>query len=197
MLNKVFSLAIISLISVAFLSFKMPEKTIKAPAHEAVEVKWYTWEEAVKANETEKRKIFVDVYTDWCGWCKRMDKTTFQHESVAKYLNDDFYAVKLNAEQKQDIKFKGHTFKYVAQGRRGYHQLAYELLNGRMSYPTIVMLNEDFERILIAPGYQTADNFKYVLQFAKDEHYKTMNWQTFLTQYKKETPDEKKTQSNK
>ena len=185
MLNKVFSIVTFSLISLAFLSFKVAEPIEEAPTREAVEVKWYTWEEAVKANETEKRKIFVDLYTDWCGWCKRMDKTTFQHESIAKYLNDDFYAVKLDAEQKADIKFKGHTFKYVAQGRRGYHQLAYELMNGRMSYPTIVVLNEDFERILISPGYQTADSFKYVLQFAHEEHYKKMTWQTFLAENKK------------
>ncbi|MGB0862070.1 MAG: thioredoxin family protein [Saprospiraceae bacterium] len=180
MFNKVFSILTFSIIAAAFLSFKNAE-----PLQEQVEVKWYTWEEAVEASKTEERKVFVDIYTDWCGWCKRMDKNTFSHKSVAKYLNDDFYAVKLNAEQRQDIIFKGHTFKYMKQGRRGYHQLAYELMNGRMSYPTVVVLNEDFERIFIAPGYQEAKDFEYVLRFASEDHYKTKKWQAFLNEEKK------------
>ena len=173
MIHKVFTITTFALISISFLSFTHIENTTAT-------VKWYTWEEAVKANEKEQRKIFVDVYTDWCGWCKQMDKTTFSAPQIAKYLNDDFYAVKLDAEQKEDIKFREHIFKFVKQGRRGYHQLAYELLNGRMSYPTVVVLNEDFARILIAPGYQKADKFKHVLKFAAEEHYKTKTWNDFL-----------------
>jgi len=196
MLNKVFSIVTFSFIATTFLSFS----DIQTPSNSqditsintlkedniTTKVKWYTWEEAVKAAKTEKRKIFVDVYTDWCGWCKRMDKNTFQHSSVAKYLNEEFYAVKLNAEQKGDILFKGHTFKYVKQGRRGYHQLAYELLNGRMSYPTVVILNEEYERILIAPGYQEAKDFKNILKYAADEAYKNKTWQQFSAETKKE-----------
>jgi thioredoxin-related protein len=178
MIKKVFTIATFIIISLSFLSFTHIE-------NEAATVKWYTMEEAVRASEKEKRKIFVDVYTDWCGWCKEMDKTTFNAAKIAKYLNEDFYAVKLNAEQKQDIQFKEYTFKYVNQGKRGYHQLAYELLNGRMSYPTVVVLNEDFARILIAPGYQKADDFEYILKFAAKEHYKKKTWQDFLNEEKK------------
>lgn len=194
MLNKVFSLVIFALVGCVFLAFTNSNDSAVSvsnasfaakPAAEQVTVKWYTWEEAVKASATEKRKIFIDIYTDWCGWCKRMDKNTFRHQSIAKYLNKDFYAVKLNAEQKADIKFRNHTFKFVSQGRRGYHQLAYELMNGRMSYPTIVVLNEDYQRILISPGYQTATDFEPVLRFASENHYKTKTWKNFLAENKK------------
>ena len=178
MIKKLFTIVTFAIISISFLSFTHIE-------NETSTVKWYTWEEAVKASEKEKRKIFVDVYTDWCGWCKEMDKTTFNASNIAKYLNDDFYAVKLNAEQKQDIQFREHTFKFVKQGRRGYHQLAYELLNGRMSYPTVIVLDENFARILIAPGYQKANDFEYVLKFAAEEHYKSKSWQDFLNKEKK------------
>ena len=61
-------------------------------------VKWLTFEEAVEKSKTEKRKIFIDVYTDWCGWCKVMDKNTFNDPEVAKLLNEKFYPVKFNAE---------------------------------------------------------------------------------------------------
>lgn len=181
MIHKVFTITTFAFISISFLSFTDIENNDATAT-----VRWYTWEEAVKANEKEQRKIFVDVYTNWCGWCKKMDKTTFNAPNIAKYLNDDFYAVKLNAEQREDIKFKEHIFKFVKQGgRRGYHQLAYELLNGRMSYPTVVVLNEDFARILIAPGYQTADKFQPVLKFAAEEHYKTKTWNQFLEEEEK------------
>ena len=63
-------------------------------------VKWMSFEQAIEKSKTEKRKIFIDVYTDWCGWCKVMDKNTFSETQVAKILNEMFYPVKLDAEQR-------------------------------------------------------------------------------------------------
>lgn len=64
-----------------------------------------------------------------------MDKATFQRPEVATYMNEHFYNVKFNAEQKEDIEILGNNFKFIAQGNRGYHELAAALLNGKMSYP--------------------------------------------------------------
>jgi uncharacterized protein YyaL (SSP411 family) len=63
-------------------------------------VKWMSWKEMLVAQKTEKRKVIIDVYTDWCGWCKHMDKTTFKDVSVAASINKNLYAVKLDAESK-------------------------------------------------------------------------------------------------
>jgi uncharacterized protein YyaL (SSP411 family) len=76
-------------------------------------VRWYSFEEALKANEIKKKKIFVDIYTDWCVWCKKMDKSTFRDPKVANYLNKHFYPVKFNAEQKRDNVYNDHTFRFV------------------------------------------------------------------------------------
>jgi thioredoxin-related protein len=105
---------------------------------EKVNVQWLTLEQALEKSKTEKRKIFVDVYTDWCGWCKHMDSTTFVTPAVARYLNDHYYAVKLNAEQTQDIVFKDKTYHFKKTGSRGYHELAALWLNNRLSFPTVV-----------------------------------------------------------
>jgi len=79
----------------------------------------------------------IDVFTDWCGWCKKMDAETFSNPEIAKYVNELNYAVKFNAEQKADITFQGKTFKYVDQGNgKGYHELAAALLS--TSFPSLL-----------------------------------------------------------
>jgi thioredoxin-related protein len=142
-------------------------------------VKWMTFEQAVEQSKTEKRKIFIDVYTDWCGWCKVMDKNTFSDPAVAKLLNEKFYAVKLNAEQREDIRYNGTTFKFIENGRSGYHQLAAALLNNQLSFPTVVFLDEEFAILQPLPGYRKAPEFHQIAQFYGEGHYKTEKWEDF------------------
>ncbi len=142
-------------------------------------VKWYTWEEAVAANKKTPKKFYVDVYTNWCGWCKVMDKKTFTDPKVAQYLNENFYPIKLNAEQKEDITYDGQTFSWREAGRNGIHMLAYSLLEGKMSYPSFVFLNEKYERIMVSPGYKKPEQLLPELKFAGEELYKTTTWQEY------------------
>lgn len=146
-------------------------------------VNWLSFEEAVEKSKIEKKKIFIDVYTDWCGWCKVMDKNTFSQPVIAEYLNENFYAVKLNAEQKEDIVFRDHTFKFVASGSRGYHELAASLLNNKLSYPTVVFLDENFNIIQPLPGYQKADRFEMIVKFIGGDNFKTTDWQTWESEF--------------
>ena len=150
------------------------------PSAPKAALKWYTWEEAVELNKTKPKKMFVDVYTDWCGWCKRMDKSTFSDEKVAAYMAANYYQVKLDAEQKAEIKFNGESFKYVDSGNgRGIHALAYSLLDGKMGYPSMVYLNEKFERIMVSPGYKEAPDMLKELKFAAEEKYKETSWEEY------------------
>ena len=114
-------------------------------AQEPATVQWLTIEEAVAKMEVEKRKIFIDMYTDWCGWCKKMDKATFEQPHIATYLNENYYPVKFNAEFKEEISYNGKTYKFIKSGRRGYHELAAELSKslGRLSFPTIIFVDSD------------------------------------------------------
>ena len=145
------------------------------------QIEWLSWEEAIARNEQRPRKIMVDIYTDWCGWCKRMDKTVFTDPVVSKYIANNFYAVKLNAEQRENIVYSGHTFRFKADaGRRGSHELAITLLEGRMSYPSIVYLDEEENRITISPGFKPADKFIDELSFIQGTHYRTKTYQEYL-----------------
>jgi len=142
-------------------------------------ITWLTWDEAIELNKENPKKIFIDVYTDWCGWCKRMDATTFIDPEVVSYMNEHFYAIKLDAEMKENITFKDQDFKYVKQGRRGIHTLAYSLLEGKASYPSFVTLTESFDRIAISPGYKQPGQLIKELRFAAEERYKDESWSDY------------------
>lgn len=134
-------------------------------------VKWHTMEEAEKLARENPRNWLVDVYTDWCGWCKRMDRETFSHPVIAKYINENYYAVKLNAESKESITFNGTTYKYIEQGGRGYQELAIGLLKGQMSFPSIAYLNEKMELLGAVPGYKTPQAIEPLLNYIVEGKY--------------------------
>jgi thioredoxin-related protein len=178
---KTIRLSILAICGVILLTSTITNKT---SSHGEETVKWMTFEQALAKSKTEKRKIFIDVYTDWCGWCKVMDKKTFSDPQVVKLLNEKFYPVKLNAEQRGDIEFSGKTFKFVSNGQSGYHELAASLLNNQLSYPTVVFLDEDFKMIQPLPGYKEAGEFHKIASYIGNDNYKTEKWQDFQNTYK-------------
>ena len=148
-------------------------------------VKWYSFEEAVELSKETPKKMFIDVYTDWCGWCKVMDKSTFNDPIVAEYLNDNYYPVKLNAEQREDIVFDGQTFKYVGEGKSGVHELAYALTQGKLSYPTVVFLDENQQLLQPLPGYRKAKELDPILRYFVEGFSKDISWEDYQKdQYK-------------
>lgn len=152
-------------------------------------LRWYTIEEVAKIkqeNPEDDKAIFIDVYTDWCGWCKRMDATTFSDEAVKSILTEEFYPVKFDAEQKETIVLQDKTFKFINAGRRGYHELAATLLQGKMSYPTVVFLDADFNMIQPLPGYRGAKEILPILHFIGKEAYKEQTWTSFAEDWQKE-----------
>lgn len=142
-------------LSITFLGFKASPTT----EINTSEIKWYTFEEALAAQAKNDKKIFIDMYTDWCGWCKVMDKKTFTDPEVIRYMNDNFYAVKFNAEQKEAITYKGKKYEYIPTGRRGVHRLAYELMDQSASYPSFVLLDENLKSLGVIKGYLTPAPF--------------------------------------
>ncbi len=150
-------------------------------------VNWMTWQEAVEANQKNPKLIFVDVYTDWCGWCKKMDASTFKNPVIADYMNKHYYAVKFDAERKDTVYFADRGFvNPKPEVKRSVHQLARALLDNQMGYPKFVVFNEKFERMSIIPGYHDAKGFEPIVKFFGDRKNFEMSFPDFQAQFEGE-----------
>lgn len=143
-------------------------------------VNWMTWDEAVAQSKIDEKpkKIFIDFYTDWCGWCKRMDASTFANSTIVDYMNRNYYAVKFDAECMDTIVFKGTAFinsepTFKKTSSRGkVHILAYSLLEGQLSYPSYAILDASFNRVHILKGFKEVEPLLGTLIFFSGEEFK-------------------------
>lgn len=164
----------------------------KKEVTESGKINWVNIEEVEQLIKQKPKKILVDAYTDWCGWCKRMDKNTFENAEIAKYVNSNFYAVKLNAETKETLKFKGKDYEFVKGKKRGHNLLAKELLKGRLSYPTISFLDEDLNLINAFPGYKSPQDFDALMNFINKNEFDKMGFTQYKASFKSNIPEPEK-----
>lgn len=129
----------------------------------AGELAWNKIQNLEKLQQESPKKVLVDVYTDWCRWCKVMDQKTFTDPALKQFLQKEYHLVKLNGEDPSTILFKGQNFSFVKGGRRGYNQLAATLLQGNLAYPSFVVLNEQLEVEEVIRGYKNAEAFQAAL----------------------------------
>jgi thioredoxin-related protein len=175
-----------------FLSFFMLSLTVvlaqtKAPAGE---INWISLEEAEKAMAKTPKKVLVDVYTEWCGPCKMMNNTTFKDPNIVAFINEHFYAVKFNAEGKDDVIFKGNVYKNAnydpakTRSRNGTHDLTRAIapVNGRIAYPTIVYMDEEFQILSPVQGMQRPEQIMPILTFFGEGIYKEKTWEEHSAQ---------------
>lgn len=161
------------------------QTTAKNDSKTGARIKWYTIDEAVQQNKIKRKKIIVDLYTDWCGWCKVMDKNTFSNDDIINYINKNYYPVKFNAETKENVEFNKKVYSYVGNKGRGYNELALALTGGRLSYPTVVFIDEDLNVIQPIQGYQEPKDFFKIMRYFGEDHYKQTPWNVFVQNYSK------------
>lgn len=156
---------------------------------QAQKVNWITLEEAIELQKKSPKKIIMDVYTNWCGPCKMLDKNTFQNKDVANYINDNYYAVKFNGEGNQAITYNGKKFgnpnydSKRANSRNSSHEFArFMRIN---AYPTLVFFDEKGNFITPVKGYQSPQQLElYLKMFVKNDHKKITSQEKFNEYYK-------------
>ena len=152
------------------------------------QIQWMTFAEARAAQEKEPKKIFMDVYTDWCGPCKLLDKNTFQNPDVSRYISENYYAVKFNAEGTEKITFYDQVFTNPnhdpnRKGRNATHQFTQYL--GVKGYPTMVFFSEDGDPIMPIVGYIKPKEIELYLKMIKQGDYQVFSTQEDFEKYKK------------
>lgn len=149
-----------------FLIFFLAVGSMLQPLTAEAQLKSFRFEQLDSLQQAERRPVVVLISTDWCTYCTRMKLSTLKDERVVKQLNERVYFVTLNAEEKQDVRFHGHTFRNRPTGSgTGVHELAEQLgtINGQLSYPTVCVLNTDREIIFQHGGYLSAKELSRML----------------------------------
>ncbi|NUQ80185.1 MAG: thioredoxin family protein [Bacteroidetes bacterium] len=133
-------------------------------------LKWYSFNEGLAIAKAERKHVLVDFYTDWCGWCKKMDKETYTNQSVTGTLNKHFVIIKVNAEDESAMAtYKQYTVSYP-ELTAGF---------GVTGFPSTVFLNPEGEYLTMVPGYIDAKTMKPILDYFHTSSYKTMSFADF------------------
>lgn len=170
-MQKVLRLAMLVTVSLVFLGFK-PRKE---------EIKWLSFAELKAAYAKNPKPIIIDVYTNWCGWCKVMDRETYGNSKVIEYINEKYYAVKFNAESTEPVEFASKQYGFNTGYRS--HDLAVYLLQGRMGYPTTVLLSAIDAQPAPLSGYMKPSELEPPLKFFGDGAYKTKDFPGFMQDF--------------
>ncbi len=150
-LSYIFAICAFALLS----SFTPPKDEKKEKEKKETELKWYNWNEGYPLALKSKKIVLVDLYTSWCGWCKRMDHDTYNNEEVVDYINKKFIPIKLNPEA-------DGTYKVDSMTVSGAQLMGMLTNNQSTGYPTIVFIYPN-RNIELYPGYQDAPGFKSTL----------------------------------
>ena len=160
---------------------------------EPAKIKWYTMKEATALCAKKPKKLFIDVYTDWCGWCKVLDQKTFTDPWIIQFVNANFYAVKFNAEGNDTIGFGGKSYANpYPKVKRSMHTLTFILLKGQqqIGYPSMSFVDESMTVIKSFAGYQKPVQLEPILKYIATEAYKKMEYDAYLQNFKGELKEE-------
>jgi len=142
-------------------------------------VKWLTIKEAQEKNKLLAKPIILDIYTDWCGWCKHMMRTTYSNAGLAEYINANFYPVKFDAETKDTIEYDGKIYKPTSKAPKTPHELAIKFLGNSLSYPSTMFITNNYQFNLLTQGFLEDKKIEPILIFMVENAWQTTNFNEF------------------
>jgi thioredoxin-related protein len=157
-------------------------RKVAPPKPDDAEIHWLTIDELQVKMKEKPKKVYIDFYTGWCGWCKRMDATTMKNPQLVKYMNDNYYCVRFDAERKDTVWFMGKAYGF--DEKNNANAFAVEYLKGKMSYPTIVIMLEFYQNPQPIPGYREVPFMEMLLKYFGDNIFKKQSWDDYTKEFK-------------
>lgn len=131
---------------------------------------WYSFDEGLAKAQKENKHVLIDVYTDWCGWCKVMEQKTYSDLNVIRYLNAKFVLVKLNPEKDDQVTYNGKKYS-AAQFSQGI---------GVNGYPATAFFESDAKMVTLVPGFVEAKDFLNIIQYIGEKEYYKISFDDYL-----------------
>ncbi|MCM4155096.1 thioredoxin fold domain-containing protein [Gramella sp. AN32] len=133
------------------------------------EINWIGFEDLEDSLKVKTKPVVLYFYTDWCVYCKKMDKNAFRDPEIVSKVNQDFYAVKMNAESTEPVEFEGQTFtnEQAKVKRNGVHQIPQILATREdrpISFPVVMVLDENFRVKRRSFEYLTSEKLKILIK---------------------------------
>lgn len=162
------------------ISVKIPVLLILAGLlSSAVYAQSTSFNDALKTAKEQDKRVIVDVYTDWCGWCKKMDSEVYSKSDIKEIVEDNFVFVKLNAESNNKVKYNGKEISEadlaVQFQATGYPTTVFLEPNGK-----VIEYKYNKDNMSFLPGYFRASVYKKILQFIADGKYKDTDLSTIV-----------------
>ncbi len=182
-MNLKYNIVVFTILVFTLNSFAQNKSTV-ANKTKSSGINWMSVEEVKERMKTEPRKVYVDIYTDWCGWCKVMDKKTFTHPNVIKYLTDNYYCIHFNEERKDSVFFKDKKYGLLPGTKT--NELAADWMRNKLSYPTSIFFEENFNNPQPVPGYLETPTMEMILKYFGENKHKTTPWEKYQKEFKGE-----------
>jgi thioredoxin-related protein len=179
--SKTLGLLIAALAGVLFYGCKPVPAKAGGGVAGAAPMTWLSVEQAAGRLQQEQRPVLIDLYTNWCGWCRQMDKNTYSNRKVEQYLQDKFYTVKVDAETRAVISWGGTTYQFNPQYRS--NEFALYLTHGRLEFPTTIIIPPGGEPQAI-PGYMGPKDLELLVKYFGEGAYKTQGFDVYQKSFR-------------